>query len=245
MISIRALAPLALSVIALPALAANEAHHWSYSGKEGPAHWGATCKTGKLQSPIDISTAAAKVENLPALSFDYRPAPLHIIDNGHSVQVNVEPGSSLTVGDHRYALEQFHFHNPSEEAIDGRHTAMVVHFVHRDAKGDVAVVAVLLKAGTDNPLFDKLWRNVPPQKGREATLHGMTVSPAQLLPVNRCYFTYEGSLTTPPCTQGVRWFVLRTPSTIGLNQILAFGRLYKMNARPVQPLNGRTVTATE
>lgn len=238
------LAPLTFLLAALLAAASDEEHHWSYSGKEGPAHWGETCKTGKLQSPIDIRTGSAKHEQLPRLTFDYRPGPLHIIDNGHTVQVNVDPGSSVTVGSDRYALVQFHFHKPSEEALDGRHYAMVVHLVHRDVKGDLAVVAVLLKAGQDNPLIATLWRNIPHEKGQEETLHAVTVSPGQMLPVNRDYFTYTGSLTTPPCTENVRWFVLKTPKEIGLQQIIAFGKLYKMNARPIQPLNKRAVLSS-
>lgn len=236
---------LIVTAAAFAAAAGPAAHHWSYAGAEGPAHWGGTCKTGRAQSPLDMKTAAAKAEKLPPLVFDYRPAPLHIIDNGHTVQVDVEPGSSLNVGHEHYSLVQFHFHKPSEEAIDGRHYAMVAHFVHRNAKGELAVVAVLLKAGEDNPLVDTLWRNVPHQKGREEVLHAIVINPAQLLPVNRAYFSYRGSLTSPPCTEGVRWFVIKSPSSIGLNQIVAFGKLYPMNARPVQPLNKREVLASE
>ena len=239
-----ALASLAAALVALPATASDQTHHWSYSGEEGPSHWGAVCKTGKAQSPIDINTAAAKSEKLPPLSFDYRPGPLHIIDNGHSIQVNVEPGSSLTVGADRYSLVQFHFHKPSEEAIDGRHFAMVVHLVHQDSQGNFAVVALLLKAGADNPLINRLWRNLPREKGREETFHAVTISPAQLLPVSRAYFAYEGSLTTPPCTEGVRWFVLKSPATIGLNELSRFAQLYPRNARPLQPLNGRKVLSS-
>jgi carbonic anhydrase len=141
-------------------------------------------------------------------------------------------------GDH-YDLVQLHFHKPSEEAIDGRHYAMVAHFVHRNAKGDLAVVAVLLKAGADNPLIDQSWRNIPSTEEHEETLHAVSISPAQLLPANRSYLTYKGSLTTPPCTEGVRWFVLRTPTSIGVKQILTFGKLYQMSARPVQPVGKR------
>jgi carbonic anhydrase len=236
---------LIISAAAFAGAAGPAAHHWAYAGTEGPAHWGGTCKTGKAQSPLDLKTAAASPEKLPPLLFDYRPEPLHIVDNGHTVQVNVEPGSSLTVGTDRYSLVQFHFHKPSEEAVDGRHYAMVAHFVHRNAKGEFAVVAVLLQAGSDNPLVDTLWRYVPHQKGREEVLHAIMINPAQLLPINRAYLTYRGSLTTPPCTEGVRWFVIKSPATIGLNQIVAFGRLYPMNARPVQPLNKRKVLASE
>jgi carbonic anhydrase len=239
MLSRLTLGSLAIAFIALPSVASEQAHHWSYAGDEGSAHWGGTCKTGKAQSPIDIRSAAVKVQPLPSLTFDYRPGPLRIIDNGHTVQVNVDPGSSLTIGNDHYQLVQFHFHKPSEEAINGRHYAMVAHLVHRDRKGSLAVVAVLLKAGSDNPLFDKLWNHVPREKEHEETFHAITVSPGQLLPLNRSYFTYTGSLTTPPCSEGVRWFVLETPSEIGISQVIRFGKFYQANARPVQPMNGR------
>lgn len=242
--NIVARAPLLLALAALCATS-DDTHHWSYSGNEGPGHWGGLCRSGKAQSPIDIRTAAAKLETLPALSFDYRPGPLHIVNNGHSVQVDVEPGSSLTIGPDRYSLVQFHFHKPSEEAIDGRHYAMVAHLVHRDAAGRIAVVAVLLKAGAENPLIDKLWRNIPSQKGREASLDAVTISPGQLLPASRAYFTYQGSLTTPPCTEGVRWIVLKTPNSVSVSQIVGFGKFYPMNARPVQPTNEREVEASK
>ena len=237
--------PALVPLLTLAAAVSDQAHHWSYAGEEGPAHWDGTCKTGRAQSPIDIRTSTAEVEALPPLTFDYRPGPLRIIDNGHTVEVNVDPGSSLTVGNDHYQLVQFHFHKPSEEAIDGRHYAMVAHFVHRDRMGNLAVVAVLLKAGTDNPLIDKLWKNVPKEKEHEETLHAVTVSPGQLLPVNRAYFTFTGSLTTPPCSERVRWFVLKVPTAIGINQVIGFGKLYRANARPVQPVNGRQVLASK
>lgn len=236
-----ALAPVIVALFSLAAAASEPAHHWSYTGDEGPAHWGGTCKSGKAQSPIDIHTTTARMEKLPPLAFDYRPGALHIVDNGHTVQVNVDPGSSLIVGNDHYELVQFHFHKPSEETIDGRHYAMVAHFVHRDKKGNLAVVAVLLKAGADNPLLDKLWNNVPKEKEREETFEAVTISPAQLLPLGRTYFSFTGSLTTPPCSERVRWFVLKAPSTIGINQLIRFGSFYRANARPVQPINGRRV----
>ena len=240
-----AAAPLILALISLPASASEQGHHWAYAGKDGPAHWGGTCSAGKAQSPIAITSASAKSEKLPPITIDYRPGPLHIIDNGHSIQVNVEKGSSISVGGDRYDLVQFHFHKPSEETIDGRRYAMVAHLVHKDSKGNLAVIAVPLKAGAANPLIDTLWRNIPKEKEREESLHGVTISPGQLLPPNRAYFTYMGSLTTPPCSEGVRWFVLKTPSTISLEQLTTFSRVYQANARPVQPLKGRKVLASQ
>jgi carbonic anhydrase len=230
--------------MALTAAASESGHHWSYSGAEGPSHWGGTCHTGKAQSPIEIRTGEADSEKMPPLVVDYRPGTLHIIDNGHTIQVNVDKGSSISVGGHRFDLVQFHFHKPSEEMIDGRHFAMVAHLVHRDAKGNLAVIAVPLRAGAANPLIDTLWRYLPHEKEHEESLHAISISPGQLLPASRSYFTYMGSLTTPPCTEGVRWFVLKGANTISLNQITTFSKLYRANARPVQPLNKREVHAS-
>jgi carbonic anhydrase len=160
------------SVFALASPAFAEGSHWSYEGHAGPAAWASlspefgTCKLGGLQSPIDIRSA--KVANLPAIKFDYKPAPLKIIDNGHTIQVNYAPGSSIDVGGARYELVQFHFHRPSEEKINGKAHAMVVHLVHRDAAGKLAVVAVLLDKGGASELIDTLWKNIPKEKEREA-----------------------------------------------------------------------------
>jgi carbonic anhydrase len=224
-----------------------EGPHWSYQGHGGPAEWGeldpafATCQLGKLQSPIDIR--GAKAADLPAIKFDYKPSPLRVIDNGHSIQVNYAPGSSIDVGGTRYELVQFHFHKPSEEKIDGKAHAMVAHLVHKGADGKLAVVAVLLDAGGTNPTIDTIWKNLPQEKGKEATVNA-TIDAATLLPADHGYYTFQGSLTTPPCSEDVRWFVLKTPVKVAGSEITAFGKIYPMNARPSQPLNGRTVEAT-
>ena len=233
----------AIAVVAFVLVAATgeAAHHWSYSGNEGPDHWGETCAAGRSQSPIDIRTASASRKKAPPLVFSYRPTPLHIIDNGHSIQVDVDPGSTLSAGGSRLPLVQFHFHRPSEEAIDGRHSAMVVHLVHRDAAGNLAVVAVLLREGLANPLIATLWKNLPKRQGHEDSPPGVVIDPSQLLPADRSYFSYVGSLTTPPCTEGVRWFVLKSPVTVSSAEIGTFAKLYPANARPLQPANGREV----
>ena len=224
-----------------------EGQHWSYQGHAGPAEWGnldpafATCKTGKLQSPIDIRDA--KPADLPAIKFDYRPSPLKVIDNGHSIQVNYAPGSSIEVGGKRYELVQFHFHRPSEEKIDGKAHAMVAHLVHKSADGKLAVVAVLLDAGGANSMIDTIWKNVPQEQGKETAVNA-TVDAAALLPADTGYYTFMGSLTTPPCTEDVRWFVLKTPLKIAADEIGVFAKHYSLDARPTQPLNGRTLEAT-
>jgi carbonic anhydrase len=225
--------------------AAEESHHWSYSGENGPPHWGAVCETGKAQSPIDIRSTEVPQRTLPPLEFHYGPGALHIVDNGHSIQVRVPEGSTLSVGSDRFDLVQFHFHKPSEEMIDGRHFDMVVHLVHKDAAGKLAVVAVPLSLGADNPAIAAIWRHFPAERGREASPAGIMFDPSRLLPANRAYFTYPGSLTTPPCTEGVRWFVLRSPQSISPAELRAFGNIYPANARPVQPVNGRQVLASD
>lgn len=221
--------------------------HWSYSGHGGPTKWGeldqayATCKLGKVQSPIDIR--GAKAADLPAIKFDYKPSPLKLIDNGHTIQVNYAPGSSIDVGGTRYELVQFHFHKPSEEKIEGKSHAMVAHLVHKGGDGKLAVVAVLLDKGGASSTIDAIWENLPKEREKEASVEAM-VDAATLLPGDKGYYTFEGSLTTPPCSEEVRWFVLKTPVKISEREIAAFGKLYPKNARPTQPLNGRAIEAT-
>ena len=238
----------ALALVAstfLIAAASESSHHWSYSGAEGPSHWGGTCATGKIQSPIDIRTASAKAQKLPPLSFSYRPTALHIIDNGHSIQVDVDKGSTLAVGGVRFPLVQFHFHKPSEEAIDGHRFAMVVHLVHRDAEGNLAVVGVPLEAGAANPMIATLWRKLPHQKGKEASPAGVTIDPSQLLPSDLSYFSFVGSLTTPPCTEGVRWFVMEQDLSVSREQVRQVSGLFRMSSRQLQDPHGRKIEANE
>jgi carbonic anhydrase len=219
--------------------------HWAYSGTDGPKEWGtldpaySECKLGHEQSPIDIRHA--EKADLPPIQFDYAPSPLRIIDNGHTVMVNYEPGSFLTVGGHRYQLTQFHFHHPSEEHINGKGYDMEIHLVHSDASGNLAVVAVLLKSGKVNIGLQTVWDHLPKEKDKEATVEGVLINAADLLPVNRGYYTFIGSLTTPPCTEGVAWFVLKTPEEISSGEVGVFAKLYPDDARPTQKLEGRVV----
>ena len=226
---------------------AQAAGHWSYTGHGAPPHWAAlaqeyaTCKLGKVQSPIDIR--GAQGADLPAIQFDYKPVPLAVIDNGHTIQVNYAPGSSIEVGGVRYELQQFHFHKPSEEKVGGKAHDMVAHLVHKAADGKLAVVAVLIDKGTANPAIATIWKNIPKAKEMETTADA-TIDAAALLPADKGYYSYQGSLTTPPCSEDVRWFVLKTPVKMAPAQLAAFAKLYPMNARPTQPLNGRTIEAT-
>lgn len=241
----------ALALIAAPVLASEAGHHWSYSGATGPSRWASlasdysNCRTGRAQSPIDIESSHVRKQQLTPLRFDYRPSPLRIINNGHTIQVNVDEGSTLNVGGHRYTLVQLHFHHPSEEVIDGKSFAMVVHLVHRDKQGHLAVVAIPLQPGKANALFSTLWRNIPHSQGHESTPRDVRIDAARLLPASHAYYAFSGSLTTPPCSEGVRWFVLKSPMTLSSEQVATFAKLYRSNARPVQPLNGRTVVSSE
>jgi carbonic anhydrase len=239
----------ALAVIAATAFA-EEHEHWAYQGKAGPSHWGAlenefaTCTLGKYQSPIDIKQSAAKRANLDAIKFDYKPSALKIIDNGHTIQINYDSGSTITVGGTQYELVQFHFHRPSEEKIDGKAFDMVAHLVHKNSEGKLAVVAVLVRVGQANPLIQTLWSHLPKEKGVEQVFADTQINATTLLPSNRAYYTFTGSLTTPPCSEEVTWFVLRNPVQFSVQEVARFSKIYPMNARPSQPLNGRLVEAS-
>ena len=219
-----------------------EGHAWGYSGEHGPDHWtevSATCGLGKTQSPIDI--VDAKKEKLPAIGFSYHAAPLNVINNGHTIQVNYAAGSSIERDGKTYQLAQFHFHHMSENAIKGQHTPMELHLVHKDNDGNLAVVAVMLKEGKANKQVATVWSNLPAVEGKENTPASVMVDAAGLLPPKHKYYTFPGSLTTPPCSENVLWLVLAGPVTLSKEQIAKFADVYPNNARPLQPLNGRTV----
>jgi carbonic anhydrase len=223
--------------------------HWSYSGATGPEHWGsedpsfAACGSGKHQSPIDIEQAV--VEPLPPVQFAYQPIPLNVVDTGHSFQVNAPSGSGgITVGGAHYDLVQFHFHRPSEEEIHGHRYAMVAHLVHKNANGELAVVAVLIRKGESNSFLKPLFDHFPVQGTAAASVPGATLNLGEFLPQQRGYYTFDGSLTTPPCTEHVRWFVLKSAVQASAQQLQQFAARYPHDARPVQPVNDRTVEAT-
>ena len=224
--------------------AAAEHAHWGYVGEGAPERWAELspenrqCAIGTRQSPIDIREGI-RVE-LEKINFDYRPSGFAVLDNGHTVQVNVAPGNALQVMGRRFELLQFHFHRPSEERINGRQYDMVAHLVHKDADGKLAVVAVLLERGRDQALIQTIWNNLPLEKGEALAAPGL-LDLSQLLPEDRSYFTYMGSLTTPPCSEGVLWMVMRAPVQLSANQISIFARLYPMNARPIQAGSGRLI----
>jgi carbonic anhydrase len=227
---------------------------WSYDGPRGAEHWSALdpayarCSAGKEQSPIDIRET--KRTALPALQFEYESEPLkYLINNGKTIRVNYhdpsDEGSALVVGGKRYQLTQFHFHRPSEEYVRGKQYEMVVHLMHEADDRTVVGVAVLVNAGATNETVQKLWDHMPMHEGPEEAIPGVTIDPSSLLPKDRGYYMYMGSLTAPPCTEGVTWFVLKMPIEVSLDQIAAFARLYPRDVRPPQPLNGRVVKESQ
>lgn len=218
---------------------------WGYAGDIGPAHWGdlspafAACKLGESQSPIDLTS---DIEAKPHdLAFRYASTPLEIINNGHTIQVDYAPGSALLSGGRQFALVQFHFHHMSEHTVDGKPADMEMHLVHRDTAGNLAVVGVFLAAGQQNEALQPVWAHMPVAAGEERQVQGVTINAADLLPADLAYYSYIGSLTTPPCSEDVRWFVLCSPVEVSPEQIDRFAALYPDNARPTQPLNERTL----
>ncbi|WP_330924426.1 carbonic anhydrase family protein [Candidatus Sororendozoicomonas aggregata] len=218
---------------------------WSYSGKSGPDYWGeltpsfSTCKTGSNQSPIDITRAIEG--NLPALKIAYKVGGEKVINNGHTIGVNYEKGSTITVGDRTFELKQFHFHAPSENTIEGKPFPMEAHFVHADKRGNLAVVAVMYNEGMFNAELEKVWAQMPEQANTKVTLK-QPVNADKLIPANHDYYRFNGSLTTPPCSEGVNWFVVKAYDTASKEQIAKFSRaIGHDNNRPVQPVNGRVI----
>jgi len=233
--------------------------HWSYEpGERGPENWGklgkenAVCGAGELQSPINIENGIRV--DLPPIRFDYKPSPLSIQDNGHTILVNYGEGSNLILQGKQYRLVQFHFHHPSEEAIDGKRSDMVAHLLHQHHDGALLMVAVLLNRdptktlaksdNAENPLFQQILNNIPLSKNVVETPSGVVIDMNQLLPQHHAYYTYLGSLTTPPCTENVTWVVLKDPVSLSEEQVENFARIYANNARPLQLKLGRLIKET-
>ena len=219
-------------------------HVWHYDGEGGPGHWGsmnpawATCANGTRQSPIDIRDGIRV--DLEPVQFDYKPTRFQVLDNGHTVQVNLSLGNTITVTGRSYELAQFHFHLPSEERINGKGFPMVLHLVHKDDAGRHAVVALLVEEGGPHEVVQQVWNNLPLEK-REPLLATAPLALDKLLPARREYYTYMGSMTTPPCSEGILWIVMKEPIRLSSQQIAIFARLYPMNARPIQEAAGRMI----
>ncbi len=227
--------------------------HWSYEGSENPSHWAklssefATCETGHSQSPIDIHSFQAKTlsQTIDAdIEFDYRSAPLEVINNGHTIQVNYSEGSSVKINGQKYELLQFHFHTPSEHTFEGKAYPMEAHLVHKNASGNYAVIGLLIQAGQENQLMKTIWAQIP-ETGKVNTIKDISIDVSSFLPANQSYYNYQGSLTTPPCSEGVDWYVMKQPIEADKAQIEQFSAIYQLNARPVQPLHGRMIHIAE
>ena len=220
------------------------AMHWGYEGEVGPKHWGelndeyVLCSSGLAQSPIDIAETVP--EDLPNIAFDYKPSRLNIINNGHTIQANYAEGSRIEVDSVRYELLQFHFHAPSEHTINAQFSDMELHLVHKSADGNLAVVSVMLNKGAENSAFAPVFDNMPAVVDEENNPDAL-VNAGDLLPEDGLTYRYIGSLTTPPCSENVRWHVMKTPVQVSEAQVAAFEAIIHDNNRPVQPLNGREV----
>lgn len=229
---------------AVPACAESTAH-WSYEGKSAPDHWGdlgdefKTCNNGKFQSPIDIHDVIDG--KLPPLDMIFHTETESIVNNGHTIQVAVKDGDDFKLDKEKFTLMQFHFHAPSENQIAGKSYPLEAHFVHANENGELAVIAVMLEVGAENPALNALLAAVPEEQGKAAALTS-TVDLSPLYPSQKQYYRFSGSLTTPPCTEGLRWLVMKQPVTLSEAQLKQFQyRLKHANNRPLQPLHGRVI----
>jgi len=236
---------LILSCACAPQQAQTAPPHWTYEGEEGPSHWGeldktyAACGTGKSQSPIDVANPSE--QDLTNISFHYEPSEVNILNNGHTVQVNYDAGSYIELDNVRYNVVQFHYHAPSEHTIDGESFPAELHIVHKSADGNLAVVGILLKEGTENVAYQPFISNLPAEK-TDPKDAGVKIDAIDLLPSVQTTFRYSGSLTTPPCTEGVNWLLMTTPVELSMQQLTALDSLFESgNNRPVQPMNERTL----
>lgn len=233
-----------LSLLASSLASANETGHWSYNGETGPENWAKltpenTPCSGKNQSPINL-TGFIEAE-LPSIWFSYRDGGKEVLNNGHTVQVNYEEGSTIKLDNSTFTLKQYHFHAPSENLIDGKSYPMETHLVHADPDGNLAVIALMFEEGEANPELEKVWAQLPVTEGSAVPLKE-TVDVSGLLPRDREYYRFNGSLTTPPCTEGVRWLVMKEPVTASQEQITKFALVMRHpNNRPVQAVNARPV----
>lgn len=237
---------LALSMFAVSSLALSAGDvHWGYQGKEGPDNWGnlsqefATCKLGQQQAPIDIPTKSA-AKATAAIKTNYKASAGEIINNGHTIQLALSDagGANLSGVDYKYL--QTHFHAPGEEKVDGQSYPFNAHIVHQSADGKLAVIGVFFKEGAENAVLKEVFAQMPAKEGKVAIK--ASINPSGLLPKSLAYYSYAGSLTTPPCSEGVTFYILKTPMEMSKAQLEQFKKLYPMNARPTFPLNGRKIT---
>jgi carbonic anhydrase len=225
--------------------------HWGYQGADGPANWATlaedfeACEAGHEQSPIDLEDD--KGVEMPvdkAVTINYSPVTAEVVNNGHTVQANVSPGSKIVIDGTSYDLKQFHFHLPSEHTEEGEHTAMEMHFVHADKNGKLAVVGVLMKEKAGKSAFVDLFKKLPSEEGATVKIT-KAFDLTAFLPGDRAQYQYKGSLTTPPCTEGVKWTVLKEPVQVAPDEVAAYRELFPISNRPIQPLNNRELAGVE
>jgi len=226
----------------------NDEHkvHWSYVGETGPRHWGdlapenIQCKMGKNQSPIDLrDNHAIGTTGLAELEVRYREVPLKVLNNGHTLQVNYPLGSYIKVGGHRYELLQFHFHTPSEHKKEGFNYPMEVHLVHKDGDGNLAVIGVIFQEGEENEHLQVLLDHIPKEINKQEIHRGASLNPVMFFPGDTKFYKYSGSLTTPPCSEGVYWMVFKQPIEASAEQIMQMNEIMGENARPTQAMYSR------
>jgi carbonic anhydrase len=225
---------------------AGNAVHWGYSGHEGPEHWGelsekyALCGSGKNQSPIDIANTIEA--NLETIQFDYTSSALDIINNGHAIQINYAAGSQITLEGNTYKLLQYHFHTPSENTIQGKYYPMEAHFVHADTDGNLAVIGVMFKEGKENSQIAKIWKHMPASSGKTYTDSSTKIKAMDLMPTDKGYYRFNGSLTTPPCLEGVKWMVMKDALEVSDAQVKKYNKaMHGDTNRSIQPTNARAV----
>lgn len=223
---------------------------WSYAGDTGPDHWAAlsadnaACSRGERQSPIDIHDADLIRVNLDPIAFHYQASAFSVIDSGHTIRVLPGTGNSLDIMGRRFELVEFQFHHPSETRIDGKAYALEIELIHRDAQGRTAIVSLLGQLGAPQPVVQRVWDNLPLER-HDVVLAAKPLNLQDLLPASPDYYTFMGSLTTPPCTGDVLWMVMKQPITLSQDQLDILERLYPANARPVQALGGRLIKASK
>lgn len=222
---------------------AGSSGHWGYEGKQGPQNWAAlksefaVCGEGKRQSPINIDRSVSA--DLGSIEFNYQDTDIEVLNNGHTIQVNNNAESSIRIGAREFKLLQFHFHSPSENTVGNKPYDMELHLVHKNDADELAVVGVFLKSGDANSQLDKFWSDMPAKKGKK--MLKASINPQDLLPANKSFYHFKGSLTTPPCSEGVNWFVMKDPVEVSTGQVKKFLAVVGENARPVQANNGRFV----
>lgn len=246
----RAVLALLLATAAVPAYAEGTGTqpHWGYTGEADPEHWGdlaesfESCALGKAQSPINIEDGTTVEAALPALEFNYKPFPLELVNNGHSVQVTGASGNGFSVEGHKFELAQFHFHAPSEYHLNSKTYPLELHLVHKRDDGALAVIGIMIEPGEANPALERVFAHLPKTAGAPESFSDVAVDVNGLLPANHLYYRLMGSLTTPPCSEGVNWYVMETPITASQAQIDAFANLFpEGDARPLQEVNSRLI----